>query len=118
MHTPSTDGDSSPSPRAARDLRDSWIFRVAAIVVVLLVAAVVARGCGSAGRNVTSDEAVEIARESTTFEPDKVQVRFVQQGVPPRPLWAVSLYDVDARGRPTEVHLVIVDAESGTIVRP
>jgi hypothetical protein len=86
------------------------------LVVVLIAAFGVSRGCASAGRNVTSDEAVEIARESTTFEPDRVQVRFVQRGIPPRPLWAVSLYDIDARGRPSEVHVVIVDANTGTIV--
>lgn len=88
------------------------------VLVVLLAAGVVARSCGSAGRNVSSDRAVEIARESTKFRPDKVQVRFVQQGIPPRPLWAVSLYDVDADGRPTKIEVIVVDARTGGIVRP
>jgi hypothetical protein len=86
------------------------------LVVVLLVAFGVSRGCASAGRNVSSDEAVEIARNSTTFEPDKWQVRFVQRGIPPRPAWAVSLYDVGARGRPTEVHVFLIDAATGAIL--
>ena len=116
MPTSSTDGDSSPDRKVARDLRDSWIFRLVALAVVLLAAFGVARSCGSAGRNVTADEAVVIARESTNFVPDKHQVRFFQRGIPPRPLWAVSLYDVGPRGRAIRVHLIIVDATTGAIV--
>jgi hypothetical protein len=114
--TSSTDGASSPDRKVARDLRDSWIFRLVALVVVLLVAFGVARSCGSTGRNVTADEAVVIARESTDFKPDKHQVRFFQQGIPPQPRWAVSLYDVGPRGRPIRVHLVVVDATTGAVV--
>jgi hypothetical protein len=114
--TPSIDDASSPSSSPRRDLRDRWYFRVAALVVALLVAGVVARGCGSAGRNISSEEAVEIARASTTFEPDKVQVRFLQQGIPPRPTWAVSLYNVNVAGNPTTALVIIVDATTGEIV--
>jgi hypothetical protein len=116
--TSSTADDSSPNRKVAGDLRDSWIFRLAALAVVLLVAFGVARSCGSAGRDVTADEAVVIARESTEFKPDKHQVRFFQRGIPPRPLWAVSLYDLGQRGRPIRVHLVIVDATTGAVVEP
>jgi hypothetical protein len=114
--TSSTDDASTPEPKAARDLRDSWIFRLVALVVVLLVALAVSRSCGSADRNVTADEAVAIARESTDFVPDKHQVRFFQQGIPPQPRWAVSLYDVGPGDRPIRVHLIIVDATTGAIV--
>jgi hypothetical protein len=115
--TPSTDDGSSTARSVGRDLRDSWIFRVAFLVAVLLLAFAVARGCGSAGRNVSSDEAVEIARESVAEERDRHQVRFVQQGIPPHPYWAVSLYDLGARGRPIRVILVLVDASDGRVVR-
>jgi len=114
--TPSTDGASSPDRKVAGDLRDSWIFRLVALVVVLLVAFGVARSCGSAGRNVTADEAVVIARESTDFKPDKHQVRFFQRGIPQQPRWAVSLYDVGRGGGPIRVHLVVVDATTGAVV--
>ncbi len=117
MPTPSTDDASSRNRKVASDFRDSWIFRLVALLVVLLAAYGVARSCGSAGRNVTADEAVVIARESTDFKPDKHQVRFYQQGIPPRPLWAVSLYDLGPRGRPVRVHLVTVDATTGAVVR-
>jgi len=87
------------------------------LLVVLLLALVVARGCASAGRNVSSDEAVEIAREAVAEERDKHQVRFVQQGIPPHPYWAVSLYDLDAQGRWSKVTVVLVDADTGRVVR-
>lgn len=118
MPTPSTENGNSPSPRAARDLRDSWLFRGAVLVVALLLALVVARGCGSAGRNVTKDEAIEIARASATFKGEKAQVRFLQQGIPPKPVWAVSLYDVDAQGRPVNAHVILVSAATGEVVEP
>jgi hypothetical protein len=115
--TPSTDGGSSTARSVGRDLRDSRVFRVVLLVAILLLAFGLTRGCASAGRNVSSDEAVEIARESVDEQRDKHQVRFVQQGIPPHPYWAVSLYDVNARGRWTNVTVVLVDAETGRVVR-
>ena len=117
MPTPSTDDDSSTARSVGRDLRDRWIFRVGFLVAVLLFAFVVARGCASAGRDVSSDEAVEIARGSVANERERHQVRFVQQGIPPHPYWAVSLYDLGSRGRPINVVVVLVDADTGRIVR-
>jgi hypothetical protein len=114
---PFTDGGSSTARSAGRDLRDSWIFRVAVLVVVLVAAFGLSRGCASAGRNISSDEAVEIARNSTEPQRDKHYVRFVQQGIPPHPFWAVSLYDVDDRGRRTNITVVLIDATTGDIVR-
>ena len=117
MPTPSTDGGSSTARSASRDLRDSWIFRVAVLLLVLVAAFALSRGCASAGRNVSPDEAVEIARASTAPQREKHYVRFVQQGIPPHPYWAVSLYDVGARGRRTNITVVLIDATTGDIVR-
>ena len=77
----------------------------------------IAKGCGSAGRDVTSDEAVQLAIAEASFEPDKHQVRFVQQGIPPHPNWAVSLYDMGPGGRPTKVEVYLVDATTGEVTR-
>ena len=120
MHTPSTGNGNSPSPSPApiRDLRDSWWFRGVVLVVALLLAAVVARGCGSAGRNVSSEQAIEIARDYWHSDAEKAQVRFFQRGIPPQPVWAVSLYDVDEQGVRTNVRTVVVSATTGEIVPP
>ncbi|MFN0155954.1 MAG: hypothetical protein ACKVUT_16400 [Gaiella sp.] len=91
-------------------------MRLGALAVVLLLALAVSKGCASEGRNISSERAMEVARASITFTPDRTQVRFVQQGIPPRPLWAVSLYTTKA-GRPDRVVVVLVDADTGKIVR-
>ena len=118
MPTPSTENGSSPSLSLGRDLRDRWWFRVAVLLLVLVFAALVARSCGSAGRNVTKDEAIEIAREYWKSDAEKAQIRFFQRGVPPQPVWAVSLYDLDAEGHRTNVRTVVVNATTGEIVPP
>jgi hypothetical protein len=101
-----------------RDLRDSWAFRFAAIAVVLLVALLVGRGCGASDRTVSQAQAERIARASTSFKPDRLQIRLVQQGIPPRAIWAVSLYDVDAAGNPTRFEVVRVDGRTGAVLEP
>lgn len=120
MPTPSTGNGNSPSPSPApiRDLRDSWWFRGVVLVVALLLAAVVARGCGSAGRNISSEQAIVIARDYWHSDAEKAQVRFFQRGIPPQPVWAVSLYDVDELGVRTNVRTVVVSATTGEIVPP
>lgn len=115
MRTPLA-GESGPVPNAPRDLRDSRLFRVAALAAVLLVALLVSRSCAASDREVSQERAISIAREATPFQPDKVQIRLVQRGIPPRAVWAVSLYDVDVYENPTRVSLILVDGRTGAIV--
>ncbi|HJU48653.1 MAG TPA: hypothetical protein VJ689_10980 [Gaiellaceae bacterium] len=118
MSTPiSTNGGESPAPSAARDLRDRWWFRVGAIAAALGLAAVAARGCGSSNRDVSQEQAVELAREAATFTPERHQIRFLQQGIPAHPFWAVSLYDVGPGGLPVHTEVYLVDASSGEVTR-
>jgi hypothetical protein len=85
-------------------------------VAVLVLALLSARACRSSSE-VSSERAVEIARAEATFTPDRTQVRLVQRGIPPRAYWAVSLYDVDAEGRPTKVQVYLVDRKTGAVAR-
>lgn len=85
-------------------------------MAVLVLALLSARACGSSGE-VSSERAVEIARAEATFTPDRTQVRLVQRGIPPRAFWAVSLYDVDAGGRPTKIEVYLVDRKTGAVAR-
>ena len=111
MATPSTDTERS------RDLRDSPLGRVALVVAVLALAFVSARACQSRGDDVSSERAIELARAEASFDAERAQVRLVQRGIPPRAYWAVSLYDVGARGAPTKVEVFLVDRATGTLSR-
>lgn len=100
-----------------RDLRDNPLFRVAVIVVVLAVAALTVRSCGSGSRPISSERAVEIARQEVSFAPDRHQVRLLQRGIPSRSYWGVSFVRVGADGRPAEVEVFLVDAKTGDVSR-
>lgn len=86
------------------------------IGALLLLALLVSRSCAAADREVSQERAISIAREATPFDPDRVQIRLVQRGIPPRAVWAVSLYDVDGGDNPTRVNVVLVDGRTGAIV--
>lgn len=85
------------------------------LVAVLAVAGVAARSCADSGRDVSSEEAIAIARDVAVFTPDEVQVRFFRRGVPSEPFWGVSMYQGTAT-QPTRVQVVIVDAKTGAVV--
>ena len=86
------------------------------IVVVLAVALLFARALrlggperhGRRGRRAR-------ASEEATFTAERHQVRFVQQGIPAHPFWAVSLYDEGPSGRPTRYEVYLVDATTGEV---
>jgi hypothetical protein len=110
--TPSTDAGSE----RARSLRDRPLFRVAALLLVLLAAFLASKSCASRDTEISQDEAVEIAREQIDYEPDRVGVRFLPQGFQSRPSWAVSLSTVNAEGTLTRVTVVVVDGSNGEIL--
>lgn len=110
--------DAAAGSAGSRDLRDRWSFRLAAVTVVLTLALIVAKGCGGSDNNVSQAEAERIARATATFVPDRLQIRRLQQGIPPAPIWAVSLYDVDAAGNPTRFQVVKIDARTGDVIEP
>ena len=98
----------------ARDLRDRLLFRIAALVVLLLVAFVGAKSCAGHDNKVSQTEAIAIAKKQIDFTPDKVQIRYVPQGVPPVYYWAVSLYTLK-NDRPDRVQVVLVNATTGDV---
>lgn len=109
---------SGPAPR--RDLRDSLWGKLLILGLLLLVALLVARSCGSNDDEITQDEAVEIAIESASFEPCPAeacrQVRYLQRGIPPVGYWGVVLSDeLDALGRPNRTESFVVNASTGEV---
>ena len=89
---------------------------------VLLAALVVARTCGSNNREISQDEAIEIAKESASFEPcpelQCVQIRYVPRGIPVRGYWGVVLSDeLDSEGEPNRTESFLIDVQTGEAAR-
>ena len=113
MSTSDTSSDGrKPATTRARDLRDRPLFRIAALVVVLLAAFLATKSCARQQNEISQDEAIAIAKEQTDFVPDKVQIRYLPQGIPPVYFWAVSLYTLK-NDRPARVQVVLVNAKTG-----
>jgi hypothetical protein len=85
------------------------------LAVVLLVAFLAAKSCGSRDTEIESEEAIEIARDEVEWEPERVLVRFVPRGFESRPYWAVSLSTLDEAGNVQQLAVVLVDARSGQV---
>ena len=113
MSTPSSSAD-EPQPRS-RDLRDSTLGRIAIIAVVLAIAGVSAHSCGGSKDALTQEEAVAAAEKVSIVKGDKVLVRYLNQGIPPRGTWIVSFYTGPPR-HPITAQTILVDAETGQIV--
>lgn len=92
-------------------------------MLVLLVAALVARTCGSQNQEVSQEEAIEIATERVGFEPCSeprcVQIRFLQRGIPVRGYWLVGLArEIDENGEPVGARSLLIDVQTGAVSTP
>jgi hypothetical protein len=90
-------------------------------VVVLLVAAfAVSRGCQREQVRVTKEQAIATAERRVEFDPTRTQVRLLRQGINSRPYWIVSL-SIPRPGeganpdRFRELAVVRVDANTGKV---
>ena len=104
-------GDAEPR----RDLRDRPLFRIAVLLVVLVVALLSMKSCGRQQNEVSQDEAVAIARQHIDFEPDDYQVRYLPQGIPPVYYWAVNFSTVNKNGHVNRTEVVLVNATTGAV---
>ena len=103
------------APQPKRDLRDRPLVRVAILVALLLVAFFVAKSCTRQQNAVSQDEAVAIARKEIDFEPDRYQIRYLPQGVPPVYYWGVNFQKLGSRGQVLETEVVLVNATTGDV---
>jgi hypothetical protein len=98
-----------------RDLRDRPLFRIAVLLAVLVVAFISMKSCSRQQHDVSQDEAVAIARKEIDFEPDRYQVRYLPQGIPPVYYWGVNFYKLDENGQVVRTEVVLVNAETGEV---
>jgi hypothetical protein len=116
-------GRPTPEPTPRRGLRDHPLGKLLLLLLVLVAALVVARTCGSTGRQISQSQAIEIAKENAAFEPcpqqQCVQIRYIQRGIPPRGYWAVVLSDeLDDQGQPNRIERFLIDVRTGDVSRP
>ena len=102
--------------RRGRPPQPVWL-RVGLVVALLLVTFVAARSCQQSQVRITKDQAIATAEQRIPFEPTRVQVRMLRQGLNSRPTWIVSL-SVPREGQTDvfdELAVVRVSANTGKV---
>ena len=87
------------------------------MVALLALGLVLTRVLGRTTPKVSKADAVAVARPNVDFKPQGYNIRLVRQGIPPRPVWAVSFWIRKAAGGFSRITLVLVDANSGRVMR-
>ena len=96
--------------------RPTRVILVLGTILLLLAASGVLRA--DRGIAVSSDQAVEIARQQVDFVSENSQVRLIRQGFNLRPVWAVSLaIPIPGTGEFERLTTVEVDAITGAVLR-
>jgi hypothetical protein len=88
------------------------------MVALLALGLVLTRVLGRTTPKVSKQEAVAVARPNVDFKPQGYNIRLVRQGIPPRPVWAVSFWiRKSGGGGYSRITLVLVDANSGRVMQ-
>ena len=86
------------------------------MVALLALGLVLTRVLGRTDTKVSKDDAIAVARPKVDFKPQGHNIRLLRQGIPPRPVWAISFWIRKARGGFSRITIVLVDANSGRVV--
>jgi hypothetical protein len=84
-------------------------------VAVLLLAFLVSRSCGSNDPQVSSEEAIEIARGEIAFEATGVRIVNAPRSLDQYRVWVVALFTGTATA-PENCRQVEIDARTGDVV--
>ncbi len=87
------------------------------MVALLALGLVLTRVLGRTNTKVSKDDAIAVARPKVDFKPQGYNIRLVRQGIPPRPVWAVSFWIRKASGGYSRITVVLVDANNGRVVQ-
>ena len=93
-----------------------WL-RVGLVVLLFALTLFAARSCQQSQIRITKDQAIATAEQRIPFEPTRVQVRMLRQGINSRPVWVVSL-SVPREGATNvfdELAVVRVSANTGKV---
>lgn len=102
--------------RRRRPPQPVWL-RVALVVGLFAITLVAARSCQQSQVRVTKDQAIARAEARVPFDPTRVQVRLLRQGLTSRPIWVVSLSVPRAGATQVfdELAVVRVNANTGKV---
>jgi len=64
---------------------------------------------------VSQEQAIAIAKQEVTFEPNQIMVRILKQGLKSQPFWAVSLSQRQESGALDNLTVVVIDATTGEV---
>ena len=88
------------------------------MVALIALGLVLTRVLGRTTPKVSKQDAVAVARPNVDFKPQGYNIRLVRQGIPPRPVWAVSFWiRKSGGGGYSRITLVLVDANSGRVMQ-
>ena len=87
------------------------------VLALLSLGFLLTRGTGQTTPHVGKQRAVAIARSYVRFTPDGHTIRFVRQGIPPRPFWAVSFWIRGQAGGYRRITFVLLSADSGRVTQ-
>jgi hypothetical protein len=87
------------------------------MVALLALGLVLTRVLGRTNPKFSKQDAIAVARPKVDFKPQGYNIRLLRQGIPPRPVWAVSFWIRKAGGGYSRITLVLVDASSGRVMQ-
>jgi len=88
---------------------------VIVLVIALVGAFLVSRGCQRTQVRISEEQAVVIGQRQLDFEPQGHTIRTVLRGVPPKRYWAVSYFIRNERGGYRKITVLLVDANTGKV---
>jgi hypothetical protein len=99
----------------ARTLRRRPAPGVVVLVLALVGAFLVSRGCQRTYVRISEEQAVALGERQLDFDPQGHNVRIVQRGVPPKRFWAVSYFIRNERGGFRKLTVLLIDANTGKV---
>ena len=99
-----------------RTLRRRPAPGVVVIVLALVGAFLVSRGCQRTQVRISEEQAVVLGERQLDFDPQGHNIRIVQRGVPPRRYWAVSYFIRTPSGTGyRKLTVMLVDVNTGKV---
>jgi hypothetical protein len=93
----------------------TWL-RAAVIAAVLVVAFVASQTCQKSSIRLDKDQAIAKAKGQVDFTPKRTQIRLLNQGIPSKPYWIVSLSRPGKRkGTFSALAVIRINANTGRV---